>query len=117
MPKSIVQDHALRLAKTGVFLFIEMKKQKEFVISNQFLKSVTSIGANINEALAAESRKDFIHKLSISLKEARETEYWIKLLSETNLVSINTEQIIEELDSTIAMLVTIINTSRKNSEP
>ena len=55
-------------------------------IAQQLLRSGTSIGANIEESQAAESAADFIHKLSISLKEARETRYWILLLSESNLV-------------------------------
>jgi len=55
-------------------------QKKEYVISKQLLRAGTSIGANVNEAIEAQSKADFIHKLSIALKEARETEYWIKLL-------------------------------------
>jgi len=114
MQKSIVKDQSFKLAILGVKLFIQMKQQKEFVLSQQFLKSVTSIGANIHEALEAESRKDFIHKLSISLKEARETEYWIQLIKQTNLVEIQVDDFYTELSSVTAMLVSIIKTSKRN---
>ena len=59
---------------------------KEFVISNQLLKSGTSIGANVSEAQAAQSAKDFIAKMSIASKEARETEYWIRLLDKSKTI-------------------------------
>jgi len=114
MQKSIVKDQSFKLSILGVKLFVQMKQQKEFVLSQQFLKSVTSIGANIHEALAAESRKDFIHKLSISLKEARETEYWIQLIKQTNLVEIQVDNFYIELSSVTAMLVSIIKTSKRN---
>jgi four helix bundle protein len=60
-----------------------VQEKKEFILSKQLLRSGTSIGANIYEALSAESKYDFVHKLSISLKEARETEYWFRLLQES----------------------------------
>jgi four helix bundle protein len=61
-----------------------LKEHKEFVISKQFLRSGTSIGANVEEAVGAQSRNDFVSKLSIAYKEARETKYWIRLLAKTN---------------------------------
>jgi len=61
-------------------------EKREFILSKQVLRSGTSIGANINEALAGESKKDFIHKMSISLKEARETAYWLNLLSDSGFI-------------------------------
>jgi four helix bundle protein len=64
------------------------KEQKEFILSKQLLRSGTSIGANIHESLSAESRIDFVHKLNISLKEARETEYWLRLLYESQYIEI-----------------------------
>ena len=62
-------------------------KQKEYVLSKQLLRSGTSIGANINEAQAAQTKADFIAKMSIASKEARETEYWIRLLTETHYLN------------------------------
>ena len=63
-----------------------MNEKKEYVLSKQLLRSGTSIGANINEALSAQSKRDFVHKLSISLKEARETSYWLNLLKDSEYI-------------------------------
>ena len=60
--------------------------KKEYVLSKQLLRSGTSIGANVNEALYGQSKKDFISKLHISLKEASETQYWLELLNATNFL-------------------------------
>ena len=87
MKKNPIKELSFELALMGIRIFREFNKQKEFILSKQFLKSTTSIGANVAEALDAESKRDFIHKMSISLKEARETEYWIKLFQESLRVS------------------------------
>jgi len=63
-----------------------VNEKKEFVLAKQILRSGTSIGANINEALSAQSKRDFIHKLSISLKENRETSYWLNLLKDSSYI-------------------------------
>jgi len=72
---------AIAVVKTCRFLIYE---KKEYILSKQLLRSGTAIGALVREAEHAESKKDFIHKLSIALKEANETEYWIDLLIDTN---------------------------------
>ena len=64
-----------------------IQERKEFVLSKQLLRSGTSIGANVNEALAGVSKKDFVAKMSISSKEARESLYWIELLKYSNVIS------------------------------
>jgi four helix bundle protein len=63
------------------------EEKKEFILSKQLLRSGTSIGANIEEAIGGQSRKDFFAKLSISYKEARETHYWIRLLTDMNYLT------------------------------
>lgn len=73
---------AVRIVKLGRYL----QEQKEFILSKQVIRSGTSIGACIRESQQAESRKDFIHKLSIGLKEAVETKYWLELLWRTALI-------------------------------
>ena len=75
---------ALEIVKTYKFLSSE---KKEFVLSKQMLRSGTSIGANIREAEHAQSKADFIHKLSIALKEANETEYWLDLLFQSGYLN------------------------------
>ncbi len=75
---------ALRIVRLYKFLTSE---QKEYVLSKQVLRSGTSIGANIAEASQAQSKADFLHKLSISLKESFETQYWIELLRDSEFVT------------------------------
>ena len=83
-------------------------------MSKQLLRSGTSIGANIREAEQAESKADFIHKLSIALKEANETEYWLDLLQETKYLN-NSEYISIQMDikELLKLLMSIIKTSKQ----
>lgn len=74
---------AIRCIKLYQYL---VNEKKEYVMSKQLLRSGTSIGANIREALRGQSKADFYSKLSISLKEASETEYWLELLNETGFI-------------------------------
>ena len=77
---------ALRIIKMYKFL---IEEKKEYVLSKQVLRSGTSVGANINEAQSAESKPDFIHKMGISLKELRETDYWLNLLHDSDYIDKN----------------------------
>lgn len=91
------------------------EQKNEYVLSKQLLHSGTSIGANVNEAQEAQSKKDFVSKMSIALKEARETKYWIQLLSETDyLPSQHTKvkTLLSELNSIIKLLSSIIISSK-----
>jgi len=79
--ENIIADKTFKFALRIIDVYKELvNSKKEYVLSKQLLRAGTSIGANVNEAIEAQSKADFIHKLSIALKEARETEYWIKLL-------------------------------------
>ena len=82
--ENIVQEKSFNFAIRIVKLYQYLcNEKKEFVLSKQLLRSGTSIGANIEESIGGQSDKDFLSKISISYKEARETIYWIKLLSAT----------------------------------
>ena len=85
-----------------------MHQQKEFVLSKQVLRSGTSIGANIREAQYAQSRKDFISKCSIALKEANETEYWLLLLKESEIADPEPTNILLQQNIEIIKLLTSI---------
>ncbi len=101
---------ALRVIKAHKVLFEE---RKERVLSMQFLRSGTSIGANIREAVQAQSKKDFISKMSISLKEAHETDYWTQLLRDSDYFRMNeSESLLKDLSELIAILTSILKTSR-----
>ena len=102
---------ALRIIKLYQHLIDE---KKEYVLSKQVLRSGTSIGANAREAIHGYSKDDFYHKISISLKEAEETGYWLELLYESNyLTKIEFESIYEDCKEIIAILVAIKKSNPK----
>ena len=114
MGKSIVLDKSksftVRIIKLHKYLTSD---KREFVMSKQILKSGTSIGANISEALQAQSKLDFVSKLSIALKEASETEYWLDVLHQTNyLTAIQYDSIKPDCIELIKLLTSIINTTK-----
>ncbi len=86
MKPSIVQDKSYAFALRAIALAKWLKEQKEFEIARQILRSGTSIGSNVEQALAGVSRADFIAKMSIASKEARETHYWLRLLRDSKTV-------------------------------
>ena len=89
-------------------------EQREFVLSKQILRSGTSIGANVHEAVGSESKRDFIHKLGVAVKEARETSYWLNLLKDSNYLSIQEfERLIESCNELIRILNSIILTTKE----
>ncbi|MFZ7146607.1 MAG: four helix bundle protein [Bacteroidota bacterium] len=91
------------------------KEKKEYVLSKQLLKSGTSIGANISEAAFAQSKSDFIHKLSISLKEANESRYWLNLLNQTNYLKEEEYKYLLSLNNDIIyLLIKSIKTAKVN---
>ena len=83
---SIIADKSYAFALQIISIYKELKNNNEFILSKQILRSGTSIGANVNEATSAISKKDFIFKLGISLKEARETKYWLNLLKDSDYI-------------------------------
>ncbi len=104
---------AIRIVKLARYLQTE---RKEFVISNQILRSGTSVGALIRESEFAQSKPDFISKLTISLKEANETDFWLNLLKDTELIDNKIfESLIIDCDELIALLVSSIKTSKQNN--
>lgn len=86
MKENAIQKKSFDFALLIISLYKEISKNEQ-VISRQILKSGTSIGANVEEAIGAQSKKDFISKLSIAYKEARETLYWLKLMKESGILS------------------------------
>ncbi|MDR0967927.1 MAG: four helix bundle protein [Rickettsiales bacterium] len=102
---------AIRIINLYKYLF---DKKKEFILSKQILRSGTSIGANLVEAKFAISKKDFICKFHISIKECSETLYWLRLLKETGYLSQNEfDSIYSECEEILKILVTSIKTAKK----
>ena len=112
-----ILDLSFNFALDIIELTRYLKMNKEFVISNQLLKSGTSIGANVSEAQAAQSAKDFIAKMSIASKEARETEYWIRLLDKSKTIDSykNKSKLFDQIHSIIKLLTSIIKTTQEKS--
>lgn len=99
-------DFALMIVKVYKELKIE---KKEYILSNQLLRCGTSVGAMIREAEHAESKADFIHKLSVALKEANETQYWLELINASGMIEYHLfKSLFDESDQIISILVTII---------
>ena len=95
-------------------LYIHLKKKKvDGGLCSQILDSGTSIGANVEEAVGGSSRKDFINKLQIAYKEARETKYWLRLLREGEMLEKKlADSFLKDCDEIIAILTAILNSSK-----
>lgn len=115
--QSIVGDKSLAFAKRIAKLYrFLIDKKKETILSKQILRSGTSIGANIREGLFAQSRKDFISKMNIALKEAGETDYWIEILySADYLTEMEYKSLKNDNDELIRMLSSIVKTTKENT--
>lgn len=96
-----------------IVLYRKLVMQNEFILSKQLLRSGTSIGANVFEASAAITKREFAHKMSIASKEAKEAYYWLKLLKDSKLVEINLSSNIKEIKSIIYILTAIVKTTQK----
>lgn len=110
--ENIILTKSFDFALQIIELYKQMKTQNEYVLSKQVLRSGTSIGANVEEATAAISKKDFTAKMSISSKEARETRYWLKLIDRSNLVNVNVKPHLNEVEQLINILTAIVKTSQ-----
>lgn len=101
---------------TKIVLFYEKfsEKRKDTTIAKQLLRSATSIGANINEAVYGNSKADFISKLHISLKETGESIYWLTLLKRTNLIEYNLDELLSLAEEIKRMLIASLNTAKEN---
>ena len=115
MSENKLRTQSMDFAVSVINLIKQLKKNQEFIISNQIGRSGTSIGANIREAQYAHSKADFIAKLQIALKEANETDYWLELLYKTNYI---TEAEYKSLNSKCSsirvMLISSVNTAKEN---
>ncbi|MCK4812893.1 MAG: four helix bundle protein [Candidatus Marinimicrobia bacterium] len=102
---------AIRIVKAYQYL---QNDRKEYVMSKQLLKAGTSIGANMKEAIQAQSKRDFLSKTNIALKEASETEYWIEILMRTNYFGKETQSLMDDCIEINKILQTIVKTTKKN---
>ena len=116
MKESVLVDKSKHFAIRIINLCKHLNEEKkEYILSKQILRSGTSIGANIKEARFANSKNDFIYKMTISLKEASETEYWLELLTETGYISENLSSSLRaDCTELLKMLHATVKTTKLN---
>ena len=118
LQNNVILDKSFQFAIKIVNVYKYLLDKNEYVLAKQLLRCGTSIGANVNEAQAAQSRKDFISKISIASKEARETQYWISLLMETDYLPKDhdrTNVLFNDIEEIIKILTSIVKSSQENS--
>lgn len=115
---NIVLDKSKLFAVRTIKLYQYLCNEKsEYILSKQLLRSGTSIGANLKEAIRGQSKADFVAKMNIALKEASEAEYWLELLQETGyLTHMQGESILSDCRELLKLLTSIIKSSRKETE-
>jgi len=111
---NVALNKSFNFALDIIELYKILKSKNEFVISKQLLRSGTSIGANVEEATAAQSKKDFATKMSIASKEARETRYWLRLLNKSKLVEYDYKNYLNKIDELIRIITAIVKTAQSN---
>jgi four helix bundle protein len=116
MKENVLSEKAYAFALRMIKLYQYMAQEhREYVLSKQILRSGTSIGANIEESIHAQSKTDFIHKLSIAQKEASETNYWLRLLRDSNYLSEKLSiSLLNDCEEIQRLLTASIKTSKSN---
>ena len=118
MKDNLVRELSYEFAIQIVKLCKLLQEQKEFILSAQLMRSGTSVGANVEEASAGQSRRDFVAKMSIASKEARESNYWLRLLRDSNLCpSADPFSLIEQSERLVRILTSIVKTSNSLDNP
>jgi four helix bundle protein len=112
--ENLIQTKSFDFSLMIIELYKVLISRNEYVISKQLIKSGTSIGANIGEALAGQSGKDFLSKMSIASKEVRETKYWLRLLNRSKLIVYDFTLYMNEIESIIKILTSIVKTTNEN---
>ncbi len=114
MKENIIATKTYSFAVKIVLLSKKLVSKNEYVLSKQILKSGTSIGANVEEAIRGISKKDFRAKMSISYKEARETNYWLRILKDTDYITVEEFDLLNnDLTSILKILYKIIDSSKE----
>ena len=118
MKENVIVEKSYEFAKKIVRLYLFLvKKEKEYVLSKQVLRSGTAIGALVREAEFGQSKADFINKLSIALKEANATKYWLMLLKDSGYITPKMyESLIPDVDELLRLLISSVKTAKKNTQ-
>src|SRR5262245_47916958 len=114
MANSIIKDKTYKFAIRIVRLCKALNEKKEYVLSMEILRPGTAIGARVKEAQQAESRQDFIHKMSVALQHASETEYWLELLRDTDFIDLKTfNSLNDDCAEILRLLTSIVKSSNQ----
>jgi len=111
--ESVIRQKSFAFALDVVRLYKELVERREYVLSKQLLRSGTSIGANVEEATAGQSRADFLSKMCIAAKEAREAHYWLRLLQASQLVERDFGPELAAVEEIVRILTAIVKTTRE----
>lgn len=113
-----IDDRTFKFSLQIIKLYKHLYNEREYIMSKQLLRSGTSIGANVEEAQAAQSRKDFISKMSIASKEARESKYWIKLLQHSGyLINFKeSDALLTEANNIVNIITKIVKSTKERSD-
>lgn len=112
MSENIIIDKSFDFSLKIIELYKILNQHNEHVLSRQLLRAATSIGANVEEANAGQTKKDFTTKMSIASKEARETKYWLRLLDKSKIIDIDYSKYLADIDDLIHILTAIVKTSQ-----
>ena len=116
MAENVIVEKSFQFALDSINAYKILLSKNEYILSKQFLRSSTSIGANVHESQEAVSSADFVNKLSIALKEARETVYWLKLLAESNYLEKEVcMKLISDCEEIMKIIRSIILTIKQKS--
>jgi four helix bundle protein len=112
--ESIIQEKTFKFSLLIIELYKQLSKIDINPILRQLLRSATSIGANVNEVSAGQTKRDFVMKMAIASKEARETAYWLKLLNESKWYNVDLNNHLLQLNEILKILTKIVKTSQEN---
>ncbi len=112
MQENLIRDKSYQFALMSIGLYKALIAKNEYVLSKQFFRSATSIGANVEEAQAGYSQKEFAAKMGIAAKEAREAHYWPKLIEAGNFIEYDYDDIKAECERLIRILTSIVKTTQ-----
>jgi four helix bundle protein len=114
MADSPIRRKSFAFALKIIRLSNGLQQQREYVISNQLVRAGTSIGSNVEEAQAGQSRRDFLSKMAVASKEARETRYWLRLIDEGRIGGLGVRSELADVDELIRILTAIVKTTGRS---
>ena len=112
MKENIILQKSYRFAIETTVLCKKLKDKKEYHLASQLVRSATSIGANVNEATAAQTKREFISKMSIASKEAREANYWLRVISESGILNLDYKEYLNLSEEIIKIITAILKTAQ-----